>query len=73
MSLKYERPKIIPFNAGPGETGVGMCNYGSADLAKCQTGNTPEGRCQTNGNSAPGECKSVGNTPVLGCNSGAGP
>jgi hypothetical protein len=73
MTLKYEKPKIIPFNAGPGETGAGLCNDGSADAQKCQTGSLPEGRCQTDGNSAAGDCKSTGFCPVGACNSGTSP
>ncbi len=72
MSLKYEKPKIIPFNSDRGETGMGICNNGTAESGgnctwggtaslKCNTGGNASGWCQS-GTVAAGKC-SIGDTP----------
>ena len=60
MSLKYEKPLIIPFNSDRDETGLGSCSPGGTfTTAKCQSGNEAGVKCQTGG-SAEGSCIAVG-------------
>lgn len=57
MSLKYEKPLIVPFNSIGDETGLGACGPGvSAPAGKCQNGGTaPAGNCLS-GTTAGGQC-----------------
>lgn len=62
MSLKYEKPLIVPFNSVGDETGMGLCNPGVSNLAgPCSTGGSaPTGDCR-DGGTAGSKCK-VGTT-----------
>jgi len=57
MSLKYEKPLIIPLNSVGDETGLGACSPGvSPAVGKCQAGGTAAGgNCQA-GTTAGGQC-----------------
>ena len=51
MSLKYEKPLIIPLNSTSDETGLGHCQpTGNSDTQQCKTGNRAVAKCKT-GNS----------------------
>ncbi len=63
MSLKYEKPLIVPFNTDEDETGLGLCESGQVF--------SQTGRCQATGNAAAGGCKG-GNNPVGECTGGSG-
>lgn len=61
MSLKYEKPLIIPLNSVGDETGLGACSPGGSPAAgKCSAGGTaPGGNCQI-GTAAGGNCLAGG-------------
>lgn len=84
MSLKYEKPLIIPLNDLRAETGLGAktCLDGSAAAGHCNSGGTPADKCFT-GSSAPaancftgetaGNACQTGLTAVGRCNTGTDP
>lgn len=56
MSLKYEKPLIIPFGSDRDETGLGLCSpSGSRDSGNCNNGNQAGGECKQ-GPAATGKC-----------------
>jgi len=53
MSLKYEKPLIVPLNSARDETGLGLCKVGQTDVGDCGQGNNALGKCKP-GNAAAG-------------------
>ncbi len=46
MSLKYEKPLIIPLNSTSDETGLGHCQpTGISDVAQCKAGTRAVSKC----------------------------
>jgi len=51
MSLKYEKPLIVPLNSPSDETGLGHCQpTGNSDVQQCKIGNRANAGCKS-GNS----------------------
>jgi len=61
MSLKYEKPLLIPFKTEKEETALGKCANGSGDVDNCGTGNSAGAWCQPTGNLAGTKCQPNGN------------
>jgi hypothetical protein len=61
MSLKYEKPLIVPFNSVADETGMGLCNPGTTNPAgQCSLGSSaPGGNCR-DGTTAGAKCQAGG-------------
>lgn len=56
MSLKYEKPLIIPFGSDRDEIGLGLCQpSGSGDAGLCGDGNRAGGDCKS-GTAATAKC-----------------
>jgi hypothetical protein len=71
MSLKYEKPIMIPFNAASFKAGIGKCSAGSGDAGNCQDGVVALGiKCGT-GNSANMRCQ-TGDSALDSCGQGNG-
>ncbi len=51
MSLKYEKPLIIPLNSTGDEAGLGHCQpTGQSDPAQCKVGTRAASFCKTGNN-----------------------
>ena len=67
MYLKYEKPVIIPFNSGHGDTGFGAILCSPTGLgfstSNCKNGTRAVARCQSGTTAGGGVCAPTGGSP----------